>query len=105
MDGHDLGRSVASTLDRAVHITLPPDAGVLAREEQSTARSGQPRSKVRGERRVEEGIATASVRVMFPPDLMRGDQIGAARPEPIERSCQPARTFLRNDLLSGITRA
>jgi hypothetical protein len=70
MDRRDFGRGAASAFDRAVHVSLPSDAGVLAREEQPPARSRQPRPKIGRERRVKERVATTRVRIVLPDNLV-----------------------------------
>ena len=51
VDGGDFGGGAAAALDRAVHVALPLDAGVLAGEEQPPGRPRQPGAQRRVERR------------------------------------------------------
>src|SRR5436305_13149299 len=74
-----LGRSPPA-LYRAVHIALPLDARVLAGEEQTAERPGEPRAQRRIVRGIEEGVAAARPRGVVPSHLTRCDEIGMVRP-------------------------
>src|SRR6266498_2454514 len=84
-------RSCSPTaFDGAVHVALPLDARVLAREEQAAARSREPRAQRGVEGGIEDGIPAARMLILFPHDLARGHELRPLRAEPFERLRQPA---------------
>ena len=86
VNGGDFGGSSAAAFDRAVHVALPPDAGVLAGEEEAPAGLREPRAQRWIECRIEIRVAAARQRVVLPDDLARR-RASSARlpPEPVER--------------------
>src|SRR5947199_1130530 len=97
MNRRDLGGGAASALDGAVHVALKLDAGVLAGEEEPPERTREPGAQRRIERGIEKRVAAARERILLPHDLARADEIGALRPEPLERFRQGERTVFRDE--------
>src|SRR6185312_10683655 len=105
VDSRDFGGGAQAALDGAVHVALPLDAGVLAGEEQAAGRTRQPGAQRGIEAWIEEGVAAARVRILFPHELARRDQFGVIGAEPVERVDEPARALPRDDRLGGVAGA
>src|SRR5262245_712520 len=105
VNGSDLGGRPAAAFDRAVHVALPLDAGVLAGEEQPPARTREPRAQRRIVRRGEIRVPAARQRFLLPHDLTPRAELRAVGPEPFERTRQSLRPVFRHDRLRGVAGA
>src|SRR5262245_442571 len=105
VNSSDLGGRPAAAFDRAVHVALPLDAGVLAGEEQPPARTREPRAQRWIVRRGEIRVPTARQRFLLPHDLTPRAELRAVGPEPFERTRQSLRPVFRHDRLRGVAGA
>src|SRR6266568_5069699 len=79
----DLGGGAHASLDRAVHVPLILDAGVLAGEHDPARRARQPRAPERIEARIEIGVPAARQGIVIPDDRLRRQQLSGF-PEPLD---------------------
>src|SRR5215471_1434412 len=104
MCGLDLRRRTPAAFDRAVHVALPAEAGVLARKEQSAVGSGEPQTQRRIVRRIEVRVTAPRPGIQFPDDLPRGQERFPGSAEPVERIREALHTVLRDNCLGGLAR-
>src|SRR4029079_17400492 len=89
---------------RAVHIPLPLDAGMLAREQQPAMWTGQPGPPGGIECRIKIHVAASCPRIVLPGDVMMPEQFRVPRLQPVEGAHQSLHPFLSNDLLGVLAR-
>src|SRR4026207_161617 len=78
------GGGALSALDRAVHIALSVEAGVLACEEDAPERPGEPRAERGIVGRSEIPSPAARPRIARPGDVAMADELRIAGAEPVE---------------------
>src|SRR5581483_6712186 len=103
-DAGDFGRGAAPAFDRTVHVTLPADAGVLAGEEDPSARTREPGAQLGIEGRIEKRVAAARQRIVLPHNLLRREKLRAMRAEKIDGADEALRAVLRDDRLRQLAR-
>jgi len=74
-------------------------------EEDATGRPRQPSPQIRVERWIEERVSAAGMRIVFPDNLPRCDQLGVLGAEPVEGLHEPLRAVFGDQRLRGIARA